>query len=253
MEKKTIIIVEDDEITALNLKLSLQKYDYDIVAMCDSAAQAKEKINTFKPHIIIIDISLQDSNDGIELGRTIKQHYAIPFIYLTSYSDDDIISEAIKTEPYGYIVKPFDPSSLHATIQMAIFKFDVENQRFAELNNSKIDEQSLEKMLYARREQDRPIVKFGDAYHIDISKNEIFYNNEKLKLTKKESAIFRLLVAKLGYTISFDQAIKYVWKENGATENSIRTLVWRLRNKLPTDIIKNASGIGYFIEEQPIF
>lgn len=80
---------------------------------------------------------------------------------------------------------------------MAIFKFDVENQRFAELNNSKIDEQSLGKMLYARRETDLPIVKFGDAYHIDISTNEIFYNNEKLKLTKKESAIFRLFVAKI--------------------------------------------------------
>ena len=192
---------------------------------------------------------MQESNDGIELARVIKQHYSIPFIYLTSYSDDDIIAEAIKTEPYGYIVKPFDPSSLHATIQMAIFKFDVENQRFAELNNSKIDEQSLEKMLYARRETDLPIVKFGDAYHIDISTNEIFYNNEKLKLTKKESAIFRLFVAKIGHTISFSQALMYVWKDQGATENSIRTLVWRLRSKLPTDIIKNASGIGYYIEE----
>lgn len=249
MEKKTVVIVEDDEITALNLKLSLQKYNYEIVSICDSAAQARDNIDTFKPDIIIIDISLQESNDGIELGRLIKQHYAIPFIYLTSYSDDDIISEAIKTEPYGYIVKPFDPSSLHATIQMAIFKFDVENQRFAELNNAKIDEHSLEKMLYARREPDRPIVKFGDAYHIDISKNEIYYNDEKLKLTKKESAIFRLLVAKLGHTISFSQAISYVWRDHGATENSIRTLVWRLRNKLPTDIIKNASGIGYYIEE----
>jgi len=249
VEQKTIIIVEDDEITALNLKLSLQKYDYSIISICDSAAMAKEEIETFKPDVIIIDISLQESNDGIELAKTIKQHYAIPFIYLTSYSDDEIIAEAIKTEPYGYIVKPFDPSSLHATIQMAIFKFDVENQRFAELSNSKVDEQSLEKMLYARRESNKPIVKFGDAYHIDISKNEIFYNNEKLKLTKKESAIFRLLVAKLGHTISFSQAINYVWENHDATENSIRTLVWRLRNKLPTDIIKNASGIGYYIEE----
>lgn len=249
MEKKTIIIVEDDEITALNLKLSLQKYDYTIISICDNAIQARENIDAFKPDILIIDISLQDSNDGIELGKVVKEHYAIPFIYLTSYSDDTIISEAIKTEPYGYIVKPFDPSSLHATIQMAIFKFDVENQKFAELSSTKVDEQNLEKMLYARREIDKPIVKFGDTYHINISKNEIYYDNEKLKLTKKESAILRLLVAKIGQTISFDQAIEYVWREHGATENSIRTLVWRLRNKLPTDIIKNASGIGYYIEE----
>ncbi|MCK4973945.1 MAG: response regulator [Sulfurimonas sp.] len=249
MEQYRIIIVEDDEITALNLKLSLQKHGYQIVAVCDNAELAREKIDTYKPDIVIIDISLQESSDGIELAKTIRKHYGIPFIYLTSYSDDDIITQAKQTEPYGYIVKPFDPSSLHATIQMAIFKFDVENQRNEEINASKVDDQNLEKLLFSKRKSDKPIVTFGDAYHIDISKNEIFYNDEKIKLTKKESAILRLLVAKLGHVISFNQAIEYVWKENGATENSIRTLVWRLRNKLPTDIIKNASGIGYYIEK----
>ena len=248
MEKHTIIIVEDDEITALNLKLSLEKHGYDIIAICDNEAQARKKIDTYKPNIIIIDISLQESNDGIKLANTIRKKYSIPFIYLTSYSDDDIIAEAIKTEPYGYIVKPFDPSSLHATIQMAIFKFDVENQRNEELNASKVDEQNLNKLLYAKRDSNKPLITFGEDYNIDISKNEIYYKKDKIKLTKKEYAILRLLVAKLGHVISFNQAIDYVWQDNGATENSIRTLVWRLRNKLPTDIIKNASGIGYYIE-----
>ena len=249
MQEYTIIIVEDDEITALNLKLSLQKQGYSIIAMCDNAMDAKEQIKTFKPNIILIDISLQESNDGIELAKTIRKKYGIPFIYLTSYSDDDIIAKAIKTEPYGYIVKPFDPSSLHATIQMAIFKFDMENKRSQEVQNSNINKDELEKLLYAKRISDKPIVKFGDSYHIDIETNEIFYKDSKIKLTKKENAILKLLVAKIGNVISFTQAIEYVWEENGATENSIRTLVWRLRNKLPTDIIKNASGIGYYIEK----
>ncbi len=132
---------------------------------------------------------------------------------------------------------------------MAIFKFEMENKRYEEINSSKVDEQNIEKLLYAKREAERPIVVFGEGYYIDISKDEIFYNNQKIKLTKKENAILRLLVAKLGHVISFDQAIEYVWKDNGATENSIRTLVWRLRSKLPTDIIKNASGIGYYVEK----
>jgi len=248
MQKHTIIIVEDDEITALNLKLSLQKHSYDIIAICDNAMDAKEQIKTFKPNIIIIDISLQESNDGIELAKIIRKKYGIPFIYLTSYSDDDIIAQAIKTEPYGYIVKPFDPSSLHATIQMAIFKFDMENKRSEEIQNANLNKDELEKLLYTKRDSNQPLVKFGDNYHIDIDKNEIFYKNSKIKLTKKESKILKLLVAKIGNVISFTQAIDYVWEENGATENSIRTLVWRLRSKLPTDIIKNASGIGYYIE-----
>ena len=150
MEKHTIIIVEDDEITALNLKLSLQKQGYKILATCDNIPDALENVQAHTPHLVLIDISLQEGSDGITLGRRIKQNYSIPFIYLTSHSDDDIISEAIKTEPYGYIVKPFDPSSLHATIQMAVFKFEMECKRYEEISASKIDEKGVEKLIYER-------------------------------------------------------------------------------------------------------
>ncbi|MBU0721791.1 response regulator [bacterium] len=249
MSEQTIIIVEDDEITALNLNMSLQKQGYKVLAMCDNSADAKNKINAYKPNIVIIDISLQESNDGIELAKIVRKKYNIPFIFLTSYSDDEIISQAKLTEPYGYIVKPFDPNSLHATIQMALFKYQVENERKDDIDNLKVDKLNLEKLLYSKRAEDKPIVPFGGKYHLDISICETFYNGKKIKLTKKENAFLRLLVAQLGLVVSFEQAMNYVWDENGATENSVRTLVWRLRNKLETDIIKNASGIGYYIEE----
>jgi len=249
MEKNNIIIVEDDEITALNLKLSLQKHGYNIVAVCDNQLEAKNKISAYNPDIIIVDISLQESSDGIELAKIIRKKHSIPFIYLTSYSDEDIINKAKQTEPYGYILKPFDPNSLHATIQMALFKFDMENERKEDIDSLKVDKLNLEKLLYSKRASDKPIVPFGDKYHLDISICETFYNGKKIKLTKKENAFLRLLVAQLGLVVSFEQAMNYVWDESGATENSVRTLVWRLRNKLETDIIKNASGIGYYIEE----
>jgi len=249
MSKIDIVIVEDDEITALNLSMSLQKHGYNIVATCDNVDDAKGKISSLKPNLTIIDISLQDTNDGISLAKAIKEKYKIPFIFLTSHSDDNIISQAKLTEPYGYIVKPFDPSSLHATIQMALFKFEVENNRNDDISSLKVDKLNLEKLLYSKRSTDKPIVPFGVNYHLDISICETFYNNKKIKLTKKENAFLRLLVAQLGQVVSFEQATNYVWDEHGATENSVRTLVWRLRNKLETDIIKNASGIGYYIEE----
>jgi len=249
MQKYKIIIVEDDEITSLNLNMSLQKHGYSVVAVCDNITQAQNKISTHKPDVVIIDISLQESNDGINLAKSIKKQHNTPFIYLTSHSDDDIISQAKLTEPYGYILKPFDPASLHATIQMALFKFQMENERKEDMNSLKVDKLNLEKLLYSKRTSDKPIVPFGDEYHLDISICETFYQGKKIKLTKKENAFLRLLVAQLGLVVTFEQAMNYVWDENGATENSVRTLVWRLRNKLETDIIKNASGIGYYIEE----
>jgi DNA-binding response OmpR family regulator len=249
MVNNSVIIVEDDEITALNLNLSLQKHGYDVVAVCDNATDAKSKIKAYKPNIVIIDISLDESNDGIELAKVVREKFSIPFIYLTSYSDDDIIAQAKLTEPYGYIVKPFDPNSLHATMQMALFKYDAENVRKDNIDSLKVDKLNLEKLLYSRRASDKPVVPFGDNYHLDISVCETFYDGKKIKLTKKENAFLRLLVAQLGLVVTFEQAMEYVWDENGATENSVRTLVWRLRNKLETDIIKNASGIGYYIEE----
>ncbi|SFV69703.1 Chemotaxis regulator-transmits chemoreceptor signals to flagelllar motor components CheY [hydrothermal vent metagenome] len=249
MEKTRIVIVEDDEITSLNLNMSLQKQGYSVVGVCDNAQEAKHKISASNPDLVIVDISLDKSNDGIELARIIKEKYNLPFIYLTSYSDDDIISQAKRTEPYGYILKPFEPNSLHATIQMALFKFSQENKYKDDSNSQKVDNFNLEKLLYAKRASDKLIVNFAQEYHLDIHLCETYYQGVKIKLTKKENAFLRLLVAQLGNVVSFEQAMNYVWKESGATENSVRTLVWRLRKKLRTDIIKSSSGIGYFIEE----
>ena len=248
MDAKNICIVEDDEITALNLKISLQKQGYTVTAMSDNIEEAKEIISEHKPEIVIVDISLQDSKDGIALGRELREHYKIPFIYLTAHTDEDVIAEAKLTEPYGYIVKPFDPSSLHATIQMALFKYESEKTMQQEIHSLKSEKMSLEKMLYSKMDDNDPIIHFGKDFYLDISVCETFYKGSKLKLTKKENAFLRLLVAQKGKVVGFEQAMKYVWEENGATENSVRTLVWRLRNKLEVDIIKNASGMGYYIE-----
>lgn len=249
MSQYKVLIVEDDEVTAMNLKMSLEKQDYEIVSIADNAVQARNKIKIYEPQVILVDISLQKSNDGIELAKYIREKHKIPFIYLTAHTDNDIIDQAKQTEPYGYIVKPFDPKSLHTTIQMALYKYEEESKRDESLNDLKIDKLNLEKLLYNKKITDKPIVPFADGYHLDISVCETFYHGKKIKLTKKENAFIRLLVAQLGLVVSFEQAINYVWEEEGATENSVRTLVWRLRNKLPTDIIKNASGIGYYVED----
>ncbi len=249
MSKEKVLIVEDDEVTAMHLKISLTKLNYDVVSIAENAIQARNKIKIYEPDVVLLDISLQEHTDGIILANHIKQKHDIPFIYLTSHIEEQILNEAKVTEPHGYIVKPFDPNSLHSTIQMALYKFQEERKLKEDLNNLTLNKEQLEKLLYTKKVSDKPLVPFANGYHLDISTCETFYNDEKIKLTKKENAFIRILVAQLGLVVSFDQAMNYVWEDEGATENSVRTLVWRLRKKLPTDIIQNASGMGYYIEK----
>ncbi len=247
MKKYRILIVEDDEVSALNLEISLRKNGYEVVATTDNMLSAINKIKVYTPDIVIIDIALQESADGIELANLIREKYHLPFIYLTSHSDDHIIEDASKTEPYGYILKPFDPNSLHATLQMALYKYNHEKQQEASISALKQEKLNLEKLLY-HNNHNQPNIKFADGYCFDLNVCETFYNNKKIRLTKKENAFIKLLVAHIGLVVSFDQIIQYIWDEDNATQNSVRTLVWRIRNKLPTDIIKNVSGTGYYIE-----
>jgi len=132
---------------------------------------------------------------------------------------------------------------------MAIFKYEMQKKRKENLGYEEPSKLNLEKLLYAKKTLNEPLIYFGEKYHLDINISQTFYDGKKIKLTKKENAFLKLLVAQLGAVVSFEQAIEYIWEDSGATENSVRTLVWRLRNKLKTDVIKNASGMGYYIEE----
>ena len=72
---------------------------------------------------------------------------------------------------------------------------------------------------------------------------------KKVTLTKKENAFLKLLIDRLGVIVTFEQTMDHVWGGEFATNNSIRTLAWKLRNKLESNLIKNASGRGYYIDE----
>lgn len=249
MSSTKVLIIEDDDVTALNLKMSLQKQGYEVIALADNSVSSLNKIKVYDPEVVLIDIALENNDDGIEIARFIRDKMPRPFIFLTAHSESDMLDKAKQTEPYGYIVKPFDPVNLHTTIQMALHRFKEEQKRISDTNELKNTQAHLEKLLYAKKLSDQPIIEFGDGYRHDISLGETFYNDQKIKLTKKETAFIRLMVAQLGSVVDFQQATNYVWNEGGATDNSVRTLVWRLRNKLPTDVIKNASGVGYYLEE----
>jgi len=123
MSKTRILVVEDESIVAKDIQKSLEKLGYEVPATASSAASAYEKLEEIQPDLVFLDIKLKGEEDGIHIAEHIREKYNIPVIFLTSYVDQITLDRAKVTEPYGYIVKPFNESDLKTTVEMALFKF----------------------------------------------------------------------------------------------------------------------------------
>ncbi|NIM13459.1 MAG: response regulator [Candidatus Aminicenantes bacterium] len=122
MDAAKILIVEDETIVALDIKRRLVKLGYDVAAVVATGEEAIEKVEETPVDLILMDISLPGDIDGIEAAKRIQGRFDIPVVYLTAHSDKATLERAIVTEPFGYIVKPFDKKTLYAAIEMAIYK-----------------------------------------------------------------------------------------------------------------------------------
>jgi signal transduction histidine kinase len=128
MNSTRILIAEDEGIVAANMELRLQSLGYDVVSIVDSGEQAVQQALTQRPDLVLMDIRLAGTMDGVSAAGLIRKRLDLPVVYLTAYTDDETIERAKQTEPYGYIVKPFDARALHTTIAMALHKHSRHSQ-----------------------------------------------------------------------------------------------------------------------------
>lgn len=146
-KKTKLMIVEDEFITSMDLNDKLEEMGYNVVAMAASGYQAVERAKKFNPDIVLMDIILQGDMDGIEAADKIGQ-LGIPVIFLTAHADKETVENALKTAPYGYMIKPFDEDKLHSTVEMALEKKRSEKVKYEKLGakiSSKQDELKMEK------------------------------------------------------------------------------------------------------------
>lgn len=118
--KSRIMIVEDERIVALDLKLNLESLGYQVVAVASSGEQALAEAARQMPDLILMDINLEGSMDGTEAARAIRTGMQIPVVFLTAYTEDRILERAEASVPYGYLVKPVEGRELQATVRMAL-------------------------------------------------------------------------------------------------------------------------------------
>jgi PAS domain S-box-containing protein len=125
---KTILVVEDEFITAADLIAHLETLGFQVPAHTGSGDEVYSLALLHKPDLIVMDINLKGNKNGIEAADEIKNLLDIPVVFLTGQSDEATILKAIASEPFGYIVKPFEDRTLKTTIAMSLYKHSIDQR-----------------------------------------------------------------------------------------------------------------------------
>ncbi len=194
MKEIQIFIVEDERIVAEDIRIRLEKLGFVVSGIAHSGQEALRITKETKPDLVLMDIVLEGEMDGIETASAIRSQLDIPVIYLTAYSDKMMLDRAKITEPFGYIIKPFEDRELHSTIEIALYKHRMEK---------KLKESELWLFTILR--------SIGDAViATDTQENITFMNPVAQALTgwdQKEAEgkllgdIFRVLNEQTGYPV----------------------------------------------------
>ena len=227
MDKIDILIVEDEAIVALEIKRTILKMGFGVTDMVTNYDDAIKSVKEKLPNIVLLDIYLKNSKDGIETAHAIKEIASVPIIYLTAFCDDKTIERAVETNPIGYLVKPFKREDLKSTLQLAIYK----------IKNSK----SIESHL-------TPI---GEGYFYDLENHNLFFKEHPIKLSQKETLLLEILIEAKGEIVPFSTLEHHIWQGNPVSDSALRTLLYRLRGKLEYRLIETVPSFGFRIVTPP--
>jgi PAS domain S-box-containing protein len=128
MPSASVFIVEDELIEAEDIRLTLEKQGYQVTGIARSGESVLDTLKEVHPDLVLMDIHLAGSLDGIDTAEQIRSLYHIPVIFLTAFADETTLARAKITEPYGYVLKPFDERELHSAIEMALYKHRMEER-----------------------------------------------------------------------------------------------------------------------------
>ena len=129
MGSAKIMIVEDNTTVAEDCCDCLKGLGYSVTSVVASGEESIERAEAERPDAVIMDIHLRDEMDGIEAAEQIHSRFEIPVVFLSAYSDHELLERAKRVGSFGYIVKPFEERELYATIEMALYKAKAEEKR----------------------------------------------------------------------------------------------------------------------------
>jgi len=213
-----ILFVEDEAKIREHIVKTL-KYLVEDVEEASNGKEALEKMQKFSPNIIITDLEMPLMG-GVEFVTEVrKTNKTIPIVVLTAHTNSEYLLKLIDMHIEHFIVKPMNFEKLLDALQKC--------------------EKAIQKS--STIQQTLPL-----KYSYDWEKKILSYEEQEIRLTKKQIAFLELLFKNPRRIVTYTEIEEYVWgDESIMTENSIRSLVKNLRKKLPNNLIENLSGIGY--------
>lgn len=217
MVRTKILIVEDESLVALDIKISLEDLNYDVTDILSSKEEVLKSIKNNTPDIVLMDINLNEKEDGISIAKDIKKISRASIIFLTSYSDDLTIKRAIEVNPSSYLIKPFKLEDLKASILLCSHN----------------------------KEDKKQTINLQNDYIYDLVNKKIFYKNDYIKLSKNEEKLLFLLVIGKGNVVLYSKIEDELWQNDSIHNDTLRALIYRLRSKLKDLDIQTVASLGY--------
>jgi PAS domain S-box-containing protein len=128
MTKAEILIVEDEAIIARDIERHLTGLGYQVVSTAASGEDAIREAGEKRPDLVLMDIRIRGDIDGVEAAEQVRARFDIPVVYLTAHADEATLERAKVTEPFGYLLKPFEKRELRSAIELALYKHQMERR-----------------------------------------------------------------------------------------------------------------------------
>ncbi len=207
-----ILLLEDNQRLNNSIVKRLELKGYKVDTFEDGVRALENAYDGYDCFILDINVP---SMDGINILKQIRETYIdIPILIISSNIDLDTIKDAYGFGCDDYLKKPF-----------FIDELEVKIQKLCKL--------------------DKRVVKLNEQFCYHVASRELYYNENQIKLTKKETLLLHQFITNIDKTLSYDQISDYVWQGDIATTDSIRTLVMRLRKKIPKECLETLIDFGY--------
>ncbi|MEN8726655.1 MAG: response regulator [Sulfurovum sp.] len=228
---QNIVIVEDEVITQRYLQDILVNNHINVSGCFDNALDTLEALKNINCDMILMDINIKGSMDGIQLSKKILEKYTFPIVFITAHNDDATLEELLELAPYGFISKPFSSKEILVTLKIAYKRYLIHS----EVSKVKTSDEPTDIII-------------NDYYTYSRNVSVLYYDGQAIKLNKKQGQLLEILSKNINHTVEYDTLISQLWEDDTVADSTLRTLVYSIRKLLPDLPIVSHSKVGYSLQ-----